>query len=74
MYYAVVEWWDSIKEEDIFSHMIICANSYAEAMEYIEEAFDEIDSLEIRVVNKEQSHIIFLPLDHATAVIEENIW
>lgn len=73
MYYAKVNWFDTIKEEDSVSYMIIPAADWNDAMQKVSSQFDFINSVEMKEINFEKCDVIFLPEDVVEAVIEENM-
>ena len=74
MYYAKVNWFDTIKEEDSVSHMLIPAADWNDAMQKISGQFEFINSVEMKEVNFEKCDVVFLPEDVVEAVIEENMY
>ena len=73
MYYAKVNWFDTYKEEDSVSHMLIPAADWNDAMQKISGQFDFINSVEMKEIDFEKCDVVFLPEDVVEAVIEENI-
>jgi hypothetical protein len=73
MYYAKVNWFDTIKEEDSISHMLIPAGDWNDAMQKISGEFEFINSIEMKEVNFEKCDVVYLPEDVVEAVIEENM-
>lgn len=74
MYYAEVTWLDKYKEKDIITYMFIIASSYNEAMRYISQDFDCIESIKIEEVDSEERHIIYIPKDAVQQTKEENLY
>lgn len=74
MYYAEVTWLDKYKEKDIITHMFIIASSYKEAMRYISQNFDCIESIKIEELDSEGRHIIYIPKEAVQQVKEENLF
>lgn len=72
MYYAEVMWFDKYKEEDIITYMFIIASSYKEAMRYISQDFDCIESIKIEEVDSEERHIVYIPKDAVQQIKEDN--
>ena len=74
MYYAEVMWWNEYEEEDVITYMFVAAGSYEEATQYINQAFDYIESIKIEELNSEKSHIIYIPKEVVQQVKEENLY
>lgn len=74
MYYAEVIWWNEYEEEDIITHMFVAAGNYEEAMRYINQAFDHIESIKIEEFDSEERHIVYIPKEVVQQVKEENIY
>lgn len=72
MYYAEVIWWDEFNEEDVITYMFIAASSYEEAMRYINQAFNYIESIKIEEFDSEERHIVYIPKEVVQQVKEEN--
>lgn len=72
MYYAEVMWWNEYDEEDVINHMFIAAGSYEEAVRYINQAFNHIESITIEEFDSEERHIIYIPEEAVQQVREEN--
>ena len=73
MYYAKVNWFDTYKEEDSVSHMLIPAADWNDAMQKVSGQFDFINSVEMKEIDFEKCDVVFLPEDAVEAVIEENM-
>ena len=74
MYYAKVNWFDRIKEEDSLSYLLIPAIDWNDAMQKICVEFEFINSVEMKEVNFEKCEVVYLPEDVVEAVIEENTY
>jgi TFIIF-interacting CTD phosphatase-like protein len=74
MYYAKVNWFDTYKEEDSVSHMLIPAADWNDAMQKVSGQFDFINSIEMKEINFEKYDVVYLPEDVVEAVIEENTY
>lgn len=74
MYYAKINWFDTIKQEDSVSHLLIPAADWNSAMQKISGEFEFINSIEMKEVNFEKCDIVYLPEDVVEAVIEENTY
>lgn len=74
MYYAKVNWFDTFKQEDSVSHMLIPAVDWNDAMQKVSGQFEFINSVEMKEVNFENCEVVYLPEDVVEAVIEENIY
>ena len=74
MYYAKVNWFDTYKEEDSISHMLIPAVNWNDTMQKISGEFEFINSIEMKEVNFEKCDVVYLLEDVVEAVIEENTY
>lgn len=74
MYYAEVMWWNEYEEEDVITHMFVAAGDYEEAMRYINQAFDHIESIKIEEFDSEEHHIVYIPKEAVQQVKEENLY
>lgn len=74
MYFAKVNWFDRIKEEDSLSYLLIPATDWNDAMQKLCEEFEFINSVEMKEVNFEKCDVVYLPEDVVEAVIEENTY
>ena len=74
MYYAKVNWFDTIKQEDSVSHLLIPAANWNDAMQKISGEFEFINSIEMKEVNFEKCDVIYLPEDSVASIIEENTY
>ena len=74
MYYAEVMWWNEYDEEDVITHMFVAASGYEEAMQYINQAFDRIESIKIEEFDSEECHIVYIPKEVVQQVKEENLY
>lgn len=74
MYYAEVMWWNEYEEEVVITHMFVAAGSYEEAMRYINQAFDYIESIKIEEFDSEERHIVYIPKEAVQQVKEENFY
>lgn len=74
MYYAKVMQFDKYNEKDIITHMFIIASSYNEAMRYISQNFNCIESIKIEKFDSEERHIIYIPKDAVQQAKEENLY
>ena len=73
MYYAKVNWFDTVKEEDCVSHLLIPAANWNDAMQRISGEFEFINSIEMKEVNFAKCDVVYLPENAVEAVIEENM-
>ena len=73
MYYAKVNWFDTYKEEDSVSHLLIPAANWNDAMQKISGEFEFINSIEMKEVNFMKCDVVYLPEGVVEAVIEENV-
>lgn len=74
MYYAKIKWYVDYEDGEHIFYIMVGADSYKQAMEYIEREFDDIISIEIDQVNVEETKCIYLPKDCAEAVKNENTY
>lgn len=74
MYYAKVNWFDTYKEGDSVSYLLIPATDWNDAMQKISGEFDFINSIEMKEVSFEKCDVIYLPEDSVASVIEENTY
>ena len=74
MYYAEVMWWNEYEEEDVITHMFVSARNYEEAAQYINQAFDHIESMTIEEFDCEEQHIVYIPKEVVEQVKEENLY
>jgi hypothetical protein len=74
MYYAEVMWWNEYEEEDVITHMFVSARNYEEAAQYINCAFDHIESMTIEEFDSEECHIVYIPKEVVQQVKEENLY
>ena len=74
MYYAKVNWFDTYKEEDSVSHLLIPATDWNDAMQKVSGEFEFINSIEMKEINFEKYDVVYLPEDVVEAVIEENTY
>ena len=74
MYYAEVMWWNEYEEGDVITHMFVAANSYEEAVYYINQAFNNIESIKIEEFDSEEHHIVYIPKEVVQQVKEENLY
>ena len=52
MYYAEVIWWDAASETDRTEYVLICAMTWSEAVMYIDQQVDNIESIKIEPHNR----------------------
>ena len=50
MYYAKVNWFDKLKEEDFVSHLLIPAADWNDAMLKVSRQFEFINSVEMKEI------------------------
>jgi uncharacterized pyridoxamine 5'-phosphate oxidase family protein len=74
MYYAKVNWFNTYKEEDSISHLLIPAADWNDAMQKVSGEFEFINSIEMKEINFEKYDVVYLPEDVVEAVIEENTY
>lgn len=74
MYYAKVNWFDTVKKEDCVSHLLIPAAGWNDTMQKISGQFEFINSVEMKEVNFEKCDVVYLPENVVEAVIEENMY
>ena len=74
MYYAKVNWFDKLKEEDFVSHLLIPAADWNDAMLKVSRQFEFINSVEMKEIYFEKCDVVYLPEGVVEAVIEENMY
>ena len=74
MYYAKVNWFDTLKEEDSISYLLIPAENWNDAMQKISGEFEFINSIVMKEINFEKTNVVYLPEDVIDVVIEENTY
>ena len=74
MYYAKVNWFDTYKEEDAVSYLLIPTANWNDAMQKVSGEFEFINSIEMKEVNFEKGDVIYLPEDSVASIIEENTY
>lgn len=74
MYYAEVIWWDAASETDRTEYVLISAMTWSEAVMYIDQQVDNIESIKIERIQDDEQHVVFLNPTIANAAREENIW
>lgn len=74
MYYAEVIWWNEASETDVTEYVLICAMTWSEAVMYIDQQLDHIESIKIERIQDDEQHVVFLNQTIADAAREENIW
>ena len=74
MYYAEVMWWNEYEEENVITHMFIAASSYEEAMHYINQTFNYIESIKLEEFDSEERRIVYIPKEVVQQVKEENLY
>lgn len=74
MYYAEVMWYNDCDGEDVITYMFVAAGSYEEAMRYINQTFDDIESIKIEEFDSEEHHIVYIPKEVVQQVKEENLY
>lgn len=72
MYYAKVNWFDSLKEEDIIEFIIISAKDWNDAMQKITDEFTEINSIEMIEISNVERSIIYVPESSIEFILNEN--
>ena len=73
MYYAKVNWFNTVDEEDCISFMLIPAEDWNDAMQKITNEFDWINSIEMEEVDSTECDLVFIPEDLVERVIKENM-
>lgn len=72
MYYAKVNWFDSLKEEDVIEFIIISAKDWNDAMQKITDEFTEINSIEMIEISNVERSIIYVPESSIEFILNEN--
>lgn len=73
MYYAKINWFNTVTEEDEVSFAFIPAKDWNAAMQEITSTFEWINSIEMTEISSESCGMVFVPENVVEAVIEENI-
>jgi len=73
MYYAKVNWFDTMDEEDKLSFMFIPANDWNDAMQKITGQFEWINSIEMTEIDSEKCDVIYVPEHLVDEIIHENL-
>ncbi len=71
MYYAKIKWCVDCEDSEHVSHVMVSANSFKQAMEYIEHEFDEIITVELEELYPD-ARCVYLPNDYVEAIKKEN--
>lgn len=74
MYKAKVEWYNDYDDVDDTTYVIVCADSWQEAMKYVAEEFHYLTSVEMTELHQGTSHMIYLPPECVIDVTRENTW
>lgn len=74
MYYAEVMWYNDYEGEDVTTYMFVAAGNYEEAMRYITQTFDDIESIKIEEFDSEEHRIVYIPKEVVQQVKEENLY
>ena len=74
MYYAVVTWWDESSETDRTEYVLVCAKTWSDAVMYIDQQVNHIESIKIEQIQDDEQHVVFLNPTIANAAREENLW
>ena len=74
MYYVKINWYNERSDEDIISHMIICAADWNDAMQKITSRFTWINSIKMREIDSCEHSVVFIPDNMIDAIIAENTY
>jgi len=72
MYYAKVNWWNEVKEEDVIEHVLIPATDWNSAMGKLTNQFENLNSIEMQELDR-YSSIVYLPEQYINEVVEMNL-
>lgn len=73
MYYAKINWFNTVTEEDEVSYAFIPARDWNEAMHEITSNFEWINSIEMTEVSSDYCGMVFVPESAIDTILEENI-
>ncbi len=72
MYYAKVNWFNTLHEEDTVSFMLIPVKDWNTAMQKITNEFEWINSVEMVEISSDECGVVYIPEHLVDAVVEEN--
>lgn len=72
MYYVKMEYYCDYDDKEYTYHMMICAESYAEAVEKATKDYKWVNSLTVEQIQFEKCDVIYIPKDCVDAVVAEN--
>ena len=73
MYYAKVNWFDTVTEEDRLSFMFIPAADWNDAMQKVSAQFEWINSIEMHEVDSTKCDVVYVPEHLVDNIMEENL-
>lgn len=73
MYYAKINWFDTITEEDRISFVLIPSKDWNDAMQQITSTFEWINSIEMTEISSTPCGMVFIPEDLVDPVLQENM-
>ena len=73
MYYAKVNWFDTVTEEDRLSFMFIPAVDWNDAMQKVSSQFEWINSIEMHEVDSTECNVVYVPEHLVDDIMEENL-
>ena len=73
MYYAKVNWFDTMDEEDKLSFMFIPAEGWNVAMQKITGQFEWINSIEMTEIDAEKCDVVYVPEHLVDEIMQENL-
>jgi len=74
MYSAKVTWFDEYKDKDVTSCVLVCASSWGNAMELLNESFPEISELHMELIDGVHRSIVAVPESVFDLIIKENLY
>ena len=72
MYYAEVNWYNVMDETDIVEHIIICTDSWNDAVQEIINTYEYVNSINIRQINSDGNKIVAVPEESVDKIIDLN--
>lgn len=73
MYYAKVNWFDTMDEEDKLSFMFIPAEGWNDAMQKITGQFEWINSIEMTEIDAGKCDVVYVPEHLIDDIMEANL-
>ena len=74
MYSAKVTWYDEYSDKDVVSCILVCASSWGNAMDLLNESFPEINELHMELIVGVRRSIVAVPESMFDAIVKENLY